>query len=351
MIVNGFNPKQGRCTLTIESSEDLWTLRRLISPGDVVVTRSSRVVKKEGEYTRPDKGERVRVTVALRVEEVHLDSSIERVRVRGTIVEASDDSVSKAGSHSITLSAGHPLTIRKERWSPFEIRLVRSSEALSRRFILVALDRREAGIGTLGGSHLSFLTTIESGLGGKMSDEQSSQPYISKVASFVSQTFKQGDEVAIAGPGNLKATLANQLSKVLKGGAVKVVDGFDLTGSDGVRSLVKAAAFQQLAKGTLLVEMQQLVSEVVRRISVGDPRVAYALPRVKQAASAGAVGACLVSDNVFSAGVDEGELIGVLNGVEERGGSVYLADSSLEFGKQVSAFGGIVALLRYAFTA
>ena len=45
MIVNEFNPKHGYCSLTIESTEDLWVLRRLIAKGDVVVTRSSRVVK------------------------------------------------------------------------------------------------------------------------------------------------------------------------------------------------------------------------------------------------------------------------------------------------------------------
>ncbi|HYC11361.1 MAG TPA: mRNA surveillance protein Pelota, partial [Nitrososphaerales archaeon] len=62
---------------------------------------------------------------------------------------------------------------------------------------------------------------------------------------------------------------------------------------------------------------------------------------------AGAVEACAVSDDVFSSGTDEDALVDTLNTVEAKGGSVHLADSSLELGKQVSAFGGIVALLRY----
>ena len=61
MIINELSAKHGHCSLTIESAEDLWTLRRLIDKGDVLVTRSSRVVKKEDEYSRPDKGERVRL--------------------------------------------------------------------------------------------------------------------------------------------------------------------------------------------------------------------------------------------------------------------------------------------------
>ena len=348
MIVNEFNPKHGYCSLTIESAEDLWTLRRLIAKGDVIVTRSSRVVKKEDEYSRPDKGERVKITIALAVDEVHLDSSIERVRVRGTIVEASDESITKAGSHSITLSSGHSLTLRKREWTSLDVRLVRPPQSQSSRYVLIAADRREAGIGTLSGSHLAFVTTLESGLGGKMGDEQSPRPYISKVSEVVSQLFHEGDHVVVAGPGNFKNNIANQIREHLTSQPVRVIEGLDTTGTDGVRAMIKIQSFETLAKDSLVVEMQKLVAEVVKRISTGDPKVAYSLPRVSAAATSGSVESCIVSNDVFSAGVDEGELVDVLNTVERRGGSVYLADSSMEFGKQVSSFGGIVALLRYA---
>jgi len=351
LILNEFNPKHHYCSLTVESAEDLWTLRRLIAKGDVLVTRSSRVVKKEDEYSRPDKGERVKVTIALEVDVVHLDSSIERIRVRGTIVEASDESVTKTGSHSVTLSPGHSLTLRKREWTALDTRLVRPPRRQSARFILVAADRREAGIGTLSGSHLTFVTTVESGLGGKMGDEQSPKPFISKVSEVVSQLFREGDQVAVAGPGNFKNNVANQIRGRLISQPVSVIEGLDTTGADGVRAMIKIQSFETLAKDSLVIEMQKLVAEVVRRISLGDPKVAYSLPRVRVAATSGAVESCVVSDDVFSAGVDEGELVDVLNTVERRGGSVYLADSSMEFGKQVSSFGGIVALLRYGVRA
>jgi len=347
LIVTEFNPKHGHCSFTIESSEDLWTLRRLISRGDVVVTRSSRVVKQEDEYSRPDKGERVKVTIALSVEDVHLDSSIERIRLSGTIVEASDESVNRSGSHAVTLSPGRSLTLRKVKWTPLDIQLVRPQADESERFVLVAADRREAGVGTLSGSRLSIVTTVDCGLGGKMGDEQSSLPYLKKVADVVSQTIRERDQVVVAGPGNFKNAIANHIRDRVKPTPVLTVEGFDLTGTDGVRALIKSAAFQELAKGSRLIEMQRLVDEAIRRISSGDSKVAYTLSRVAQAAGAGAVDSCAVSDNVFSAGLNEEEVVNVLNTIESRGGKVYLADSSLEFGKQVSSFGGIVALLRY----
>ena len=97
--------------------------------------------------------------------------------------------------------------------------------------------------------------------------------------------------------------------------------------------------------------MQQFVAEAVKRISMSDRKVAYTLPRVAEAAAAGAVESCAVSDDVFATGIDESGLVDVMNGIEEKGGRVFLADSSMEYGKQVSSFGGIVALLRYAFRA
>lgn len=352
MIVTELNPKHGFCSLTIESADDLWTLRRLISKGDLVVARSSRVVKREDEYSRPDKGERVKVMMSLIVDQVHLDSSVERIRLRGTIAESTDESVSKSGSHAITLSPGHSVKVSKQRWTSLDTKLIESAKSSSARYVLVALDRREAGVGLLSGTHLSVLTNIESGLGGKMSEEPSSGPYLAKVTSFVSQAAREGDPVVVAGPGRTKNVVGNQLTAITKGrNPIRVLDGFDLTGPDGIRALVRFQGFKDIAKESELVEMGAVVGEAVRRISSGGTKVAYTLSRVKVAAAAGAVEACVVSDDIFSVGVDEEELVGTMNSIEEQRGSLYLADSSLEFGKQVSSFGGIVALLRYQLKA
>jgi protein pelota len=348
LIVTELDPRHGRCSLTIESADDLWTLRRLIAKGDVLVARSSRVVKREEEFSRPDRGERVKVTIALSVEEVHLDSSIERVRVRGSILESTDESITKAGSHAITLSPGHSVRISKKRWTSLDTRLVKGGKTSHTRYLIVAVDRREAGVGLISGSHLTILASIESGAGGKMSDEPSSAPFISKVASFISQAAREGDTVVVAGPGRTKNALGNQASADSKGRyPIRLLEGFDLSGPDGVRALVKFQGFKELAKESLLVEMGAMVGEAVRRISTGDARVAYALRRVKDAADAGAVDSCAVSDDIFTTRVDEEDLVATLNSIEGQKGRLYLADSSLEFGKQVSSLGGIVALLRY----
>ncbi len=333
----------------MEFPDDLWTLRRLISPGDTVVTKSSRVSKKEDEFSRPDRGERVKVTIALLVEEVSLDSSVGRLRIRGRITEASDDSVSTSGSHSVSITPGYGLTLRKERWTPVHTSILDAAKRTAGRFLLVAMDRREAGVGLLSGSHLAILSTIDSGASGKGGQEVDTEPYLRKIVGVLRNDWREGDTVVIAGPGHTKMALSNRVASDsdLRKNSV-VVDGFDLAGADGVRSLLKFEGFKKVASDSLLVKVQEIVEEVVKRIARGEGSVAYTLPRVRAAAEAGAIESCLVSDDVFSRNTDEEELVQVLNTVEQKRGTVYLCDSSLEAGKQVSSFGGIVATLRYA---
>jgi protein pelota len=324
-------------------------LRRLINQGDLVTTRSSRVLKKEDEFSRPDKGERVKVTIALEVEEINLDNSVERLRLWGTIRESSEEQVKKSGSHSVSITPGYALTLSKENWSSLDTKLLNSTKEFSRRFLLVAIDRREAGFGILAGAHLTALATLESGASGKGSDEQNPQVFYGKVRDWLKETYTAGDVIVLAGPGHTKLALANVLSSDSKlSKDVRVIEGFDLTGSDGVRAFIKFEGFQNVARDSRLVEVQKIVGEAIRRLSSLDQRVAYSLVNVREAAERGAVDACVVSDNVFGLRVPEQEVVDLLNRVEETNGKVCLVDASLEAGKQVAAFGGIVAVLRYA---
>jgi stalled ribosome rescue protein Dom34 len=171
---------------------------------------------------------------------------------------------------------------------------------------------------------------------------------LKKIVDGLRNSWREGDKVVIAGPGNTKLALATKVaSEPDLGGNYVVVEGFDLAGADGVRGLIKFDAFQQVARDSVLVEVQSIVNELIRRMARGDTRVAYTLPRVREAATAGAVESCVVTDDVFARNVDEEVVVEVLNGIEGRGGKVYLCDSSLETGKQVSSFGGIMATLRY----
>ncbi|HET6779980.1 MAG TPA: mRNA surveillance protein Pelota, partial [Nitrososphaera sp.] len=58
-----------------EDADDLFTLRRIIEKDERVIADTTRLIKQVKEYGRPDKGERVKVRVALKVEQSRLDSA------------------------------------------------------------------------------------------------------------------------------------------------------------------------------------------------------------------------------------------------------------------------------------
>ena len=55
-----------------EESDDLLTLRRIIKKGDKIVGDTKRVIKQDKDYSRPDKGERIKIRISLDVDKVSL---------------------------------------------------------------------------------------------------------------------------------------------------------------------------------------------------------------------------------------------------------------------------------------
>jgi len=111
-----------------EDADDLFTVRRIIEKDDQVISVTSRVIKQIKEYSRPDKGDRVKIRVALNVEKVSLDSLVDRLRISGIITNTDNDLVPRGAHHSLTIQIGDSITIDKGReWQASEIAILKRS--------------------------------------------------------------------------------------------------------------------------------------------------------------------------------------------------------------------------------
>jgi len=97
-----------------EESDDLLTIRRVIKKGDRIVGDTTRVIKQEKDYSRPDRGERVRIKIALTVEKISLDNVLDRLRIHGTIIESNNESVPQGSHHSFVIKMNEGFTITKK---------------------------------------------------------------------------------------------------------------------------------------------------------------------------------------------------------------------------------------------
>ncbi|MCD6511582.1 MAG: pelota family protein [Thaumarchaeota archaeon] len=338
MIVRGLDERKGIAILTPEGPEDLITLRRLVEKGCHLKADTTRLIKPRGEYQRPDRGERVKVRITLEVERAELDGSLNRLRVLGRVVESSSDLVERGCHHSISISPGDTVGIRKEGLK---------AELLGKReegLILVAIDYRSAGIGYLIGSGFRVVQEVRSGIGGKMYRSKGAVgEYLDKVVKLVLDLCRDC-RVVVSGPFDLKLELAKRLKKI--GYDVVVLEGLDVSGLDGVSLMVNSRQFRQALKGCRMAEIAEAMEEFSRRLYKSGETVALGFEEVLRASELGSVDRLLVSERAFR-WVGEAELIGLIDRVERMGGKVYLVDESTSLGKQVSLNGGLIALLRY----
>ncbi|CUR50956.1 Protein pelota homolog [Nitrosotalea devaniterrae] len=332
-----------------EESDDLFTLRRIISKGDRVTGDTSRAVKQEKDFSRPDKGERVRIRIALDVEKISIDEVVDRLRVQGTIEESDNPSVSKGSHHSLTLKIGDAVTLVKKSWSDIEQKLIFGKKDTS-TFLLAAIDTTDCGLGRLSGTHLKLLPNMYSGASGKRYKSKFNiQDFFKDVQSAISTLLRDGDSIVIFGPGETKKRLANFLSEVpsIKVHKIQVVDGIDSSGEDGIYTFIKSEIMKQTLDTSKIAKVSAILDETMARANKKSNKFTMGFEETAKANEIGAVESLVFSDKIFEK-QDEDKIIEFLNHVESKGVEVYAVDSTTDAGLRVSSLGGVISLLRFA---
>jgi len=332
-----------------EESDDLFTLRRVIARGDRIIGDTSRAVKQEKEFSRPDKGERVKIRVALDVEKISIDEVVDRLRVQGTISESDNLSVSKGSHHSLTLKIGDAVTLIKKNWSDIEQKLIFEKKDHS-TFLLAAIDTTDCGLGRLSGTHLKLLPNMYSGASGKRYKSKFNiQDFFKDVQSAISTLIRDGDSIIIFGPGETKKRLANFLLEVpsIKGHKVQVVDGIDSSGEDGIYTFIKSDIMKQTLDTSKIAKVSSILDETMARANKKSNKFTMGFDETAKANEIGAVESLVFSDKIFEK-QDEDKIIEFLNQVESKGVEVYAVDSTTDAGLRVSSLGGVISLLRFA---
>lgn len=326
--------------LVPQDADDLLALRRAVAAGDIVTSETSRAVKREREYARPDRGERVRVKISIEVKKVLLDWSVDVLRISGTITASSNDEISHGASHSILVRPGQRVVVTKKEWSASQKRLV-SGRPAEPGFVIAAIDTRECGIGRITGTRLEILPAIRSGAAGKRYKSKFEMgPYIAECVEAAAS--KPGALVAV-GPGRTKNSLAKAAAGRFE--KISVLEGVDSGGPDGVHLFTRSDAMREAMAGTKMEKVSGILDEAVRRASSGGGRFAMGIAEAEAACSAGAVASLVFADAALHGG--EQRVIDVINRAEEAGADTHGVDGSTDMGLRTAALGGIVALLRF----
>ncbi len=331
---------EGEIKLVPENLEDLWHLKYIIEPGDIIFALTKRI-SESSDKLRSDK-EKVTVRLGVKVEKVEFHRFANRLRITGVIVAGIEDS----GYHTINITVGKELSIIKE-WKEEQLRRIREAEEAARRpeIAIVTIEEGEASIGVVRQWGVEEVEVIRQSYGKDRGGYR--REFFGDVASAIGRmAFRY---LVVAGPGFAKEDFMRFLKEKnpeMAGKAI-VVDTSSI-GTRGFIEVLKRGVLDRIAGELRIAEEAKYLDALLERIAKGSG-VAYGLEEVREAVSYSAVETLLVADEFLREEREKWDVDSLMREVERAGGKVVIMSTEFEPGKRLMALGGIAALLRFDY--
>jgi len=354
--VLGKNFKKGIVKVMPKTLDDLWHLYNIIYKGDLVYARTTREVKVDTEYARPQKGKRISVFIGIRVEDVVWDRSLNRLRVHGKIHEAPEDIAGRGTHHTLNIAVNKPITIVKDKWLKHQIdRLERARHFEAQPIIVVSIDSEEYCIAMIRQYGVDVRVESKANLPGKSEADKRAgalQNYFRKALNTLRTLWKSSRcSIVIIGVGFVKTQFAKYVKNEAPdiGQAVVDVKGVNSSGVAGIKEALRSGVLGKALKHVRIAEEAKVVEDVLARLGKEKGDVTYGLEQVEKADRFGAVETLLVTDFTIRDASDEKRLIleKLMRGVEEKSGKTMVVSVEHEAGQKLLALGGVAALLRF----
>ena len=348
MKVEIADKRRERLRITPETEEDLWVLRTILRPGDLVGGRTLRDVAVGG---RGEKEKRP-IWVKIRVKNVEFQPFTGKLRVFGVIVEGPEEYGVKGKHQSILATPGSTLLLeRPGGWSEKVIEKLRSSGPRGSA-VIAAIDYDEYGVAVLSQQGLKIIVDKYTRLPGK--DDPSRDQELARIVQEVSQLIveaasKYGSKVAvIVGPGPLKHEVAAKVRSQAPFLHV-IVDDASMGGRAGIEEALRRQSVARALRDYSIAEAEEILGEVMRRAAKNPNTIAIGPKEVAAAAVLGAVEKIVVVDNmIFHIDDYIRELTTrAIDEAEKRGARIIMVPIDTPVGERLQSLGGIVALLRY----
>jgi len=350
------NSKKEYVKVIPETFDDFWHLYNIIYKGDQVYARTTREVKTDEKYARSSRGERVPVFLGVNVQEVSWDKFLGRLRVHGTIVEATD--VAPAGAHhTLNITLNTPLTIVKKEWPKHHLdRLKRAGASSEKAIIILSIDDEGYAIATTAQYGIEEKVEERIKLPGKLEAEKRSaalNEYFRKVLNSLRQIWTPArSPFVVIGVGYVKNDFAKFLENEAGDMAKSVVDVKSVNngGVAGIYEAFRSGILLKTMKQMRIAEETEVVEEFLRRLGKDETNVAYGFDVVKKATSLGAVEKLILADSLLRDSDDQQrlQLEELMKEVEDKKGAIIVVSTEHEAGKKLTALHGVVALLRFS---
>lgn len=326
----------GEIRLFPESIDDLWHLRHLIAPGDLVFATTFRSVDAATDKIRPEKVEKRPVRLGVRIERVEFSEHGVRLRLTGII----EHGVDVGAHHTINVETGFEISVIKQ-WRPLDLERVERAVKASVYGVIhiLTIEEGEAELFRLRQYGPESVITVTTG-SGKGAETSSRTAFFEQLLSHIENI---SGPVIIAGPGFIKDDFVKFAKNRSSTGIDRaVVVETRRIGRGAVQEVVGKGALEKLIDDLQLSREVKMMDEVLLRISQ-EGAVAYGIKEVREAIGYGAVEQVLIADSLLR---DE-QVIHLIEDAEAMRATIVVLSSEFEPGERLVALGGIAALLRY----
>jgi len=334
--------RNGEIKLLPQTIDDLWHLHNLIDENDLVFASTYRRKEDKADKLRPERIEKIRMRLGLRVQKVEFHESEDLLRILGRIEQGPQDI---GEHHTLMLSAGEDITVIKPEWKAQHFDRIKRAISSSERanLFFVAIEDTDAVIAAVREYGMKEYATITRNPQGKMYDSKSNEAeFLDEVIGKLALIL-HGEPLIVLGPGFTKEALAKRIREKLPEATSAVsVQSTGQAGMAGIHELMKKGIGGKIVENTRVAMETKLMERLFEEIGK-DGFFAYGDASVKSAVDAGAVSILLVSDTkVRSAIVDE-----LIRSVESARGEFHIISSMHEAGRRLESLGGVAAILRY----
>ncbi len=349
--------KRGIIKLLPQTLDDIYSLSLLIRPGDIVVAKTTRRIRRSTQdVDRPDEGRRETFSLGVKVEQAEITGFSDSLRVHGIIVEGPEDKIDLHSHHSLSIKLNEPITIKKEQWTREDLLQVEEAVESSKQapLIIVGMESDEAVV-ALVSSHSTriigeFRPTVSRKASSPKEHEQETKRFWLELAEHLEHLRKkhEPDAIIVAGPGFWKENFvqfATRKFPSLKGILLSAVASTG--GRVGIAEVLSRGIPAKLAEKRRAILESELVNEVMKRLGKGEHTVTYGYDTVSRAVTYGAVEHLLVLDKMLADLDLRPRLEKLLREARNLGAKTTIISSFHETGKLIEGLGGIVALLRY----
>src|SRR3989338_8670283 len=330
------NLKKGEVKVLTQNLDDLWYVRNIIDPGDMVQGKTFRKIKSSSGDAKSKDATKKSIFVRLEVENVEFGKHSNILRVSGVIREAPED-VPRGEHHTFNVDDNTTITIIKEEWLKYQLDKLKEASSETKSAILIVVhDREEAYFALFKKYGYEVLSHIEGEVQKKREENTKKENFYLSVIKNMEEYAERYEikQVILASPAFWKEDLMKEIkNQELKKMIIPAT--CSSATKNGIEEVIKRpevrVALQQERAAKEMVKVEELFTEIAK-----NNLAVYGLKETENASNIGAVKELLITDSLIQKSRQENfykQIENIMRIVDKAKGEIEIISSEHEGGK------------------